>query len=45
MNRGLEIDSASADHVNSVILEQVANGVNIRMAVLYHLLAQGDSND
>jgi aspartate carbamoyltransferase catalytic subunit len=45
MNRGLEIDSASADHANSVILEQVANGVNIRMAVLYHLLAQGDSNE
>ena len=44
MNRGLEIDSTSADHVNSVILEQVANGVNVRMAVLFHLLAQGDAN-
>lgn len=44
MNRGLEIDAASADHANSVILEQVANGVNVRMAVLFHLLAQGDSN-
>jgi len=44
MNRGLEIDSTSADHMNSVILEQVANGVNVRMAVLFHLLAQGDAN-
>jgi len=45
MNRGLEIDAASADHVDSVILEQVANGVNVRMSVLFHLLAQGERND
>ena len=45
MNRGLEIDAASADHVDSVVLEQVSNGVNVRMAVLFHLLAQGDKND
>ncbi|OGR90209.1 MAG: aspartate carbamoyltransferase [Elusimicrobia bacterium RBG_16_66_12] len=34
MNRGVEIDSAVADGPRSVILEQVANGVFIRMAVL-----------
>ena len=45
MNRGLEIDAASADHVDSVILEQVANGVNVRMSVLFHLLAKGERND
>ena len=41
MNRGLEIDAKSADSENSVILDQVANGVTVRMAVLYHLLAGG----
>lgn len=40
MNRGVEIDSAVADGPHSVILEQVTNGVAIRMAVLY-LLAGG----
>ncbi|MDR0432256.1 MAG: aspartate carbamoyltransferase catalytic subunit [Bifidobacteriaceae bacterium] len=35
MNRGLEITSAAADGVRSVIVEQVANGVAVRMAVLY----------
>ncbi len=40
MNRGVEIDSAVADGPQSVILEQVTNGVAIRMAVLY-LLAGG----
>jgi aspartate carbamoyltransferase catalytic subunit len=40
MNRGVEIDSDVADGPNSVILEQVTNGVAIRMAVLY-LLAGG----
>ncbi len=45
MNRGLEIDAASADHENSVILQQVSNGVSVRMAVLFHLLAQGETND
>lgn len=39
MNRGLEISSAAADSARSVILDQVANGVHIRMAVLYLLLA------
>ena len=41
MNRGVEIDSAVADGPWSVILEQVANGVAVRMAVLY-LLAGGE---
>jgi len=40
MNRGVEIDSDVADGPQSVILEQVTNGVAIRMAVLY-LLAGG----
>jgi len=40
MNRGVEIDSAVADGPNSVILDQVTNGVAVRMAVLY-LLAGG----
>ncbi len=37
MNRGVEIDSDVADAPGSVILDQVANGVAIRMAVLYLL--------
>lgn len=40
MNRGVEIDSAVADGPHSVILDQVTNGVAVRMAVLY-LLAGG----
>lgn len=40
MNRGVEIDSDVADGPHSVILQQVTNGVAIRMAVLY-LLAGG----
>jgi aspartate carbamoyltransferase catalytic subunit len=38
MNRGVEIASEVADSDRSVILEQVANGVAVRMAVLYLLL-------
>ena len=37
MNRGVEIDSDVADGPHSVILEQVTNGVAVRMAVLYLL--------
>jgi aspartate carbamoyltransferase catalytic subunit len=44
MNRGVEIDSAVADAPYSVILEQVSNGVAVRMAVLY-LLAGRDERD
>ena len=43
MNRGVEIDSAVADGPFSVILEQVSNGLAVRMAVLY-LLSGHDSN-
>ena len=39
MNRGLEIDAASADSDKSRILNQVGNGVSIRMAVLFQLLS------
>ena len=35
MNRGVEIDSAVADGKGSVILDQVTNGLAVRMAVLY----------
>jgi aspartate carbamoyltransferase catalytic subunit len=38
MNRGLEITSAAADGARSVVVEQVANGVAVRMAVLYMAL-------
>jgi len=43
MNRGVEIDSSVADGPDSVILEQVENGVAVRMAVLYLLI--GTSGD
>jgi aspartate carbamoyltransferase catalytic subunit len=39
MNRGVEIGSDVADGPESVILEQVTNGVAVRMAVLYLLVA------
>jgi aspartate carbamoyltransferase catalytic subunit len=39
MNRGLEISSRAADSPQSTVIEQVANGVSIRMAVLYSLLS------
>jgi aspartate carbamoyltransferase catalytic subunit len=38
MNRGVEIASAVADSDRSLVLEQVANGVAVRMAVLFELL-------
>jgi len=39
MNRGLEISAEAADSPRSTVLEQVANGVSVRMAVLYLLLS------
>jgi aspartate carbamoyltransferase catalytic subunit len=46
MNRGLEIDAHSADSSKSTVLEQVSNGVSVRMAVLYSLLSnEGLIND
>jgi aspartate carbamoyltransferase catalytic subunit len=38
MNRGLEIDDAVADGPQSCILEQVTNGLAVRMALLFHLV-------
>ena len=46
MNRGVEIDSEVADGPWSVILDQVANGVAVRMAVLYLLAGdEGENGD
>src|SRR5437868_5397316 len=42
INRGVELDSDAADSKQSIILQQVENGVAVRMAVLY-LLAGGSS--
>jgi aspartate carbamoyltransferase catalytic subunit len=39
MNRGMEISAQVADSARSVIVEQVSNGVAVRMAVLYLLLS------
>jgi aspartate carbamoyltransferase catalytic subunit len=44
MNRGVEIASEVADGPYSVILEQVANGVAVRMAVLYLLAGETDAD-
>lgn len=44
MNRGLEISSKAADSAQSSVLEQVTNGVSVRMAALY-LLLSGDRED
>jgi aspartate carbamoyltransferase catalytic subunit len=41
MNRGVEITAEVAGRPNSVIVEQVANGVAVRMAVLFLLLGSG----
>jgi aspartate carbamoyltransferase catalytic subunit len=38
INRGVEMTSEVADHPRSVVLEQVTNGVAVRMALLYLLL-------
>ena len=42
MNRGLEISADAADAAHSLILNQVAAGVAVRMSVLYHLLGGAD---
>ncbi|RLB25401.1 MAG: aspartate carbamoyltransferase [Deltaproteobacteria bacterium] len=44
MNRGVEIDSEVADGPYSVILDQVANGVAVRMAILYLLIGGARSD-
>lgn len=45
MNRGLEISAQAADSARSTVVEQVSNGVAVRMAVLYLLLAGGRSSE
>lgn len=42
INRGVEIDSDVADSKQSIILQQVENGVAVRMAVLYLLAGRGE---
>lgn len=44
MNRGIEISSQIADGLNSVINEQVTNGVAVRMALLF-LMMGGSKNE
>ena len=43
INRGVELDGDVADSENSIILDQVLNGVAMRMSILYHLLSKGDA--
>ena len=43
INRGVELDGDIADSENSIILNQVLNGVAMRMSILYHLLSEGDT--
>ena len=45
MNRGVEIDSAIADSGQAIILNQVLNGVAVRMSILYLLLASDDEEN
>ena len=45
MIRGLEIDPAVADGPQSCVLEQVTNGLAIRMAVLFRMLGAGPETD
>jgi aspartate carbamoyltransferase catalytic subunit len=42
MNRGVEISPEAADGRRSVILDQVTNGIAVRMALLYLLMGEGD---
>lgn len=44
INRGVELDNALADGANSVVLEQVTNGLAVRMAILY-LLDGGNAQE
>ena len=42
INRGVEIDSEIVDSDQTIILDQVLNGVAVRMSVLYLLLGSKD---
>jgi aspartate carbamoyltransferase catalytic subunit len=44
INRGVELDSDVADSGQSLILDQVENGVAVRMAVLYLLSGKRENN-
>jgi aspartate carbamoyltransferase catalytic subunit len=44
INRGVEIDSDVADSGQSIILDQVENGVAVRMAVLYLLSGRKEAS-
>jgi len=43
MNRGVEIDSALADSMNSLVLDQVASGIAVRMALLFLYLTRKEA--
>ena len=43
MLRGMEIASSVADSPQAAVLQQVSNGVHVRMAVLFHLLVGADT--
>ncbi|EPR34138.1 Aspartate carbamoyltransferase [Alkalidesulfovibrio alkalitolerans DSM 16529] len=43
MNRGVEIDSTLADSMNSLVLDQVASGVAVRMALLFLYLTRKEA--
>ena len=45
INRGVEISSEVADSEHSIILDQVENGVALRMSVLYLLASQAENID
>jgi aspartate carbamoyltransferase catalytic subunit len=45
MNRGVEIAAEVADSPRSTVTEQVANGVSVRMAVLYLLLGGSEQGE
>lgn len=45
MNRGVEIDAEVADDDRAVVLDQVASGVGVRMAVLYRVIGPGRFDD
>jgi aspartate carbamoyltransferase catalytic subunit len=45
INRGVELDSDVADSKQSIILQQVENGVAVRMAVLYLLSGRNSANN
>lgn len=44
MNRGLEIAPEAADAARSLVLDQVAAGVSVRMAVLFHVFSAGQGS-